>query len=228
MAERYPPYDTVPVGWLVPPDRQPDYLERPSSPVGDPLILTEFLIDRHVCEGRGDRVAIHVADDGSRYTYADLSRDSAELADGLRELDIRPGDRVAVSSPNRPEALVASLAAWRLGAIAALTPAAARQDELRFFLKDTKAKVIVVANSGPCIGELDAVDRGHPLGRARDLLPGRSGHRAPVVGGAHRRPAGHRRPGTASERMPSPASRSWSWRTSAIPRRCSAQSASTR
>jgi 2-aminobenzoate-CoA ligase len=159
MADLYPSYDTVPARWLVPPDDQPDYLEHPGSAVGDTVNLTDLLVDRHVREGRGDRVAIHLADDGSRHTYADLSRASAQLAHALQELGVRPGDRVAVRSPNRPEALIAFLAAWRLGAISVLTPAAARRDELRFFLEDTLAKVVVVANTGACMSELEAVDR---------------------------------------------------------------------
>src|SRR6478672_5084611 len=136
MKDLYPSYASVPAGWLVPPDEQPEYLERPDSAVWDTLNLTEALVDRHVREGRGDRVTIHLADDGSRYTYADLSRASAQLAHALQELGVGPGDRVAVRSPNRPQALIAFLAAWRLGAISVLTPAAARRDELRFFLND--------------------------------------------------------------------------------------------
>ena len=55
--------------------------------------------------------------------------------------------------------MIAFLAAWRLGAISVLTPAAARRDELRFFLNDTRAKVLVVANQGACMSELEAIDR---------------------------------------------------------------------
>jgi 2-aminobenzoate-CoA ligase len=159
MADQYPSYPTLPAGWLVSPDAQPDYVESPDRAIGNTLNLTDLLIDRHVREGRADRVAVLLADDGSRYTYADLSSASARLAHALRDLGVGPGDRVAVRSPNRPEALIAFLAAWRLGAICVLTPAAARRDELRFFLNDTLAKVLVVANTGTCMSDLQAVDR---------------------------------------------------------------------
>ncbi|SOC48554.1 2-aminobenzoate-CoA ligase [Blastococcus aggregatus] len=159
MKDIYPAYSSVPAGWLVPVEDQPDYPERPDSAVGGTLNLTEALVDRHVREGRGDRVAIHLADDGSLYTYADLSRASARLAHALQELGVGPGDRVAVRTPNRPEALIAFLAAWRLGAISVLVPAAARRDELRFFLNDTLVKVLVVANTSASLDELDALGR---------------------------------------------------------------------
>ncbi|WP_219413752.1 acyl-CoA synthetase [Pseudonocardia nigra] len=160
MKDVYPRYDNIPDGWLVAPDEQPEYLETPlSSSVGPALDLTDALLDRHVREGRGDHVALSLADDGSRYTYADLARASSQLAHALRRLGVGPGDRVAVRSPNRPEALIAFLAAWRLGAISVLTPPQARREEIRFFLQDTRAKVVVVARKDPYLSGLDAVDR---------------------------------------------------------------------
>jgi 2-aminobenzoate-CoA ligase len=159
MKDRYPEYDSIPPEWLVAADAQPDYLESRLLETGDRLDLTDFLIDRHVRDGRGDRVAVHLADDGTRYTYRQLSAASARLAHALCDLGVRLGDRVAVRSPNRPEALIGFLAAWRLGAVPVLTPALARRDELRFFLEDTRAKVLLVANRGDCIGELQALDR---------------------------------------------------------------------
>lgn len=159
MRDLYPKYDSIPAGWLVPPEAQPEYRESGLAALGDTLDLTHFLVDRHVRDGRGDRAAMHVADDGTSYTYAQLGPASARLAHALRGLGVRPGDRVAVRFPNRPEALIAFLAAWRLGAIAVLTPAAARRDELRFFLEDTRAKILVVANKGSCIEELQAIHR---------------------------------------------------------------------
>jgi 2-aminobenzoate-CoA ligase len=66
---------------------------------------------------------------------------------------------VAIRSTNRPEATIAYLAAWRIGAIVVLVPAAVRSAELAFFLNDTLAKVLVVANGGPCIEEFLALER---------------------------------------------------------------------
>jgi len=50
-------------------------------------------------------------------TWADLRRDVARVAAGLRQLGVRPGDRVAAIVPNIPEAVVALLATASLGAI---------------------------------------------------------------------------------------------------------------
>jgi acetoacetyl-CoA synthetase len=50
-------------------------------------------------------------------TYADLARQVAAIAQALRRLGVRRGDRVVAYMPNIPEALVAFLAAASLGAI---------------------------------------------------------------------------------------------------------------
>ncbi|MFP5317110.1 MAG: acetoacetate--CoA ligase [Acidimicrobiia bacterium] len=50
-------------------------------------------------------------------TSGELRRRVAEVAAGLRELGVGPGDRVAAYAPNLPETLVAFLAAASLGAV---------------------------------------------------------------------------------------------------------------
>src|SRR5207245_1524891 len=49
--------------------------------------------------------------------WADLERQVASVAAGLRRLGVRVGDRVAAYLPNVPETLVAFLASASLGAI---------------------------------------------------------------------------------------------------------------
>jgi acetoacetyl-CoA synthetase len=50
-------------------------------------------------------------------TWGELSAQVALLAGGLRELGVRPGDRVAAYMPNIPETLIAFLAVVSLGAV---------------------------------------------------------------------------------------------------------------
>lgn len=51
------------------------------------------------------------------FTYFDLARLAGRLANVLRRLGIGRGDRVAALMPRVPEAYVASLAVWKLGAV---------------------------------------------------------------------------------------------------------------
>jgi acetoacetyl-CoA synthetase len=52
-----------------------------------------------------------------RYTYAELAREVARVAKGLRALGVRRGDRVAALLPNVPEAVIGLLATASIGAI---------------------------------------------------------------------------------------------------------------
>ncbi|MGM0663391.1 MAG: acetoacetate--CoA ligase [Thermodesulfobacteriota bacterium] len=68
---------------------------------------------------RDDRVALIFRGEdreNRRLTYAELYDEVARVARSLRELDIRPGDRVAGFMPNMPETIVAMLAATSIGA----------------------------------------------------------------------------------------------------------------
>ncbi|MCX7058949.1 MAG: AMP-binding protein, partial [Proteobacteria bacterium] len=66
----------------------------------------------------GDRPALSAAIPGGAgpaCSYAELERASGALTAGLHGLGLRSGDAVAIWLPNRPEWLVAHLAATRLG-----------------------------------------------------------------------------------------------------------------
>lgn len=68
---------------------------------------------------RDDRTALIFRGEdreGRRLSYAELYDEVAMVARALRDLDIRPGDRVAGFMPNMPETIVAMLAATSLGA----------------------------------------------------------------------------------------------------------------
>ena len=70
--------------------------------------------------GAGERTAI-IGESQSRgrsdLTFADLRRDVACLAAGLRRLGVGEGDRVAAYLPNVPEAVIAFLATASIGAV---------------------------------------------------------------------------------------------------------------
>jgi acetoacetyl-CoA synthetase len=69
---------------------------------------------------RDDKVAfISRSETGvsSRPTYSDLYRKVGRVADSLREMGVRPGDRVSGYLPNIPEAAIAMLAATSIGAV---------------------------------------------------------------------------------------------------------------
>ena len=62
-------------------------------------------------------VFVNERDERRSMTRDELRREVARVAAGLRDLGLRPGDRVAGFLPNVPEAVVAMLAATSLGAV---------------------------------------------------------------------------------------------------------------
>jgi len=90
--------------------------------------------------------------DGSRWTFADLDADVARAAAGLSALGVAAGDRVTVYAGSIPEQVLTFLAVARLGGINAPVNAQWLEEEARWVLQDSGAKVLVVS--------LDSLERG--------------------------------------------------------------------
>ncbi|WP_410767455.1 acyl-CoA synthetase [Haloferax sp. DFSO60] len=104
-------------------------------------VATE-LVDQHVSEGRGDNVAICFEDE--EVTYAELQEQVNRLGNGLLEQGVEPGDRVVVRFTNRPEAIVACLAAQKIGAVALPSMKLLRAAELVHIINNAEASTVVV------------------------------------------------------------------------------------
>ena len=100
------------------------------------------LVDRHVADGRGENVAIRFEDE--RITYADLQGRVDRLGNALIDLGVRPGDRVLVRFPNRPEAIVSCLAAQKIGAVALPSMKLLRAKELTHIANDAEVSLAIV------------------------------------------------------------------------------------
>ena len=66
----------------------------------EPFNACTYLIDRHVAEGRGERVA--VTGPAGTLSYAGLLALVENLAAGLRELGVRPEERVVMAASDSP------------------------------------------------------------------------------------------------------------------------------
>ena len=80
---------------------------------------------------------------GARLTYRDLRDSVSAAADYLVQLGVGRDDRVALVFPNSVEAIVLFLAASAVGTAAPLN-AAYKEEEFRFYLQDTGARVLAV------------------------------------------------------------------------------------
>ena len=85
--------------------------------------------------------------DESTLTYGDLRERTRAFASGLSDLGVSSGDTVAVWLGNRPEWILAQLAASYLGATVVAVNTRYRRHELEYMLSDSGAKVVVTEDS---------------------------------------------------------------------------------
>ena len=83
------------------------------------------------------------ADNGERYCYADLERETARLACYLTGLGVARGERVAVQVEKSPQALFLYLACLRAGLVYLPLNSAYQEGEVTYFLENAAPKVVV-------------------------------------------------------------------------------------
>ncbi|MEN9324837.1 MAG: hypothetical protein RL414_591 [Actinomycetota bacterium] len=119
--------------------------------LGGKLNASYNCLDRHVIEGRGDRVAYYFEGepgDTRTITYAQMLHDVKKAANALTELGVKAGDRVAIYMPMIPEAAVAMLACARIGAAHSVVFGGFSADSLLARIQDADATLVITADGG--------------------------------------------------------------------------------
>jgi len=128
--------------------------------VGGKLNASYNCLDRHVIEGRGDRVAFIFEGepgDSRTYTYAQLLVEVKKTANALIELGVKSGDRIAIYLPMIPEAAIAMLACARIGAPHSVVFGGFSADALLSRIQDADAKIVITADGGYRKGSANAL-----------------------------------------------------------------------
>jgi acetyl-CoA synthetase len=119
--------------------------------VGGKINASFNALDRHVIEGRGDRVAFHFEGepgDTRTITYAQLLTEVKKTANALIELGIQAKDRVAIYMPMIPEAAIAMLACARIGAAHSVVFGGFSADALLSRIQDADARLVITTDGG--------------------------------------------------------------------------------
>ena len=119
--------------------------------VGGTLNASYNALDRHVLEGRGNRIAFYFEGepgDTRTITYAEMLQEVKKAANALTSLGIKDGDRVAIYMPMIPEAVVAMLACARIGATHSVVFGGFSADSLLARIQDAEAKLVITADGG--------------------------------------------------------------------------------
>jgi 2-aminobenzoate-CoA ligase len=123
--------DTFARDHLPPPEALPEILlDQPFLQFPTQLNCATELLDRHVAEGRGDRLCIQAP--GLRWSYAELQAQANRIANVLvRDMGLVPGNRVLLRAPNSPMLAACWFAVVKAGGIAVGSMPLLRAKELK-------------------------------------------------------------------------------------------------
>jgi acetyl-CoA synthetase len=108
-------------------------------------------LDRHLASANRNKAALiweGEPGEARTWTYQQLHREVCKLANGLKELGVKKGDRVAIYLPMVPEAIASMLACARIGAVHTVVFAGFSSEALRDRIQDCEASVLITADGG--------------------------------------------------------------------------------
>jgi len=118
--------------------------------IGGTTNLSYNCLDRHLA-AHGDKTALIFEGepgDQRRLSYREMHAEVCKLANGLKSLGIKKGDRVGIYLPMIPEAAIAMLACARIGAVHSVVFGGFSAEALRERMNDAGAKVVITSDGG--------------------------------------------------------------------------------
>jgi benzoate-CoA ligase family protein len=119
--------------------------------LGAPILLPDqfnaatYFIDRHLQEGRGEKIAIEAP--GIRVTYRQLCEGVNRFANGLRTLGVRIEERVFLLLLDGPEFAISFFGAIKIGAVPVPVNTLLKPADYQYLLNNTRARVAVISES---------------------------------------------------------------------------------
>ncbi|MCU1381678.1 MAG: benzoate-CoA ligase family [Acidobacteria bacterium] len=119
---------------------------------------TTWFVDRNVADGRGRHVAIECGE--ARITYDEVQRHVNRCGSALRDIGVRPEDRVLLLLPDGPEFVYSFFGAIKIGAVPVPLNTLWKPADYQFVIRDSRAAVLIVAGSLlPAIEAIPSADR---------------------------------------------------------------------
>lgn len=118
--------------------------------VGGQTNIVTNAIDRHMDGPRKNKLALlWQSEDGKEtrtFSYFSLNRAVTKMANVLKALGVRKGDRVTIYLPRIPEVFFAMLACAKIGAVHSVIFAGFSADALTTRIDDSESKVVITAD----------------------------------------------------------------------------------
>ncbi len=119
---------------------------------GAKLNIIENCIDRHLPHKANDIAFIWEPNDEKKpprkITYAELHDEVCRLANALKQIGIKKGDRICIYLPMVPEAIFSMLACARIGAIHSVVFAGFSANSLAGRIQDCESNLVITSDGG--------------------------------------------------------------------------------
>ena len=122
-------------------------------PLPDEFNAASYFVDRHITEGRGDKVAIECED--RRVTYRELFQSVNQVGNALKKLDVRAEERIFLLLHDTPEFAASFFGAIKIGAVPVPVNTLLKPSDYEFLLNDSRARVAIV--SAPLFPLVEAI-----------------------------------------------------------------------
>jgi len=118
--------------------------------VGGKLNVCYNCIDRHVKAGKGEKVALiweaDEPDNVRTFTYNELLKEVSKVANGIKKLGLKKGDRVTIWLPMIPELAIIMLACARLGIIHSIVFGGFSKEAVKDRIKDSDSRLLFTSD----------------------------------------------------------------------------------
>lgn len=114
-------------------------------PLPEEFNAAAYFIDRHIAEGRGQKIAIEC--DGRRVTYQQLYDRVNRVGNSLKKLGVRAEERVLLLLLDTPEFALSFFGAIKIGAVPVPVNTLLKPADYEFLLNNSRARVAIVSES---------------------------------------------------------------------------------
>jgi len=118
---------------------------------GAPILLPDqfnaatYFIDRHIPEGRGEKIAIEAGE--TRISYRQLQESVNRFGNALRQLGVRIEERVFLLLLDTPEFAISFFGAIKIGAVPVPVNTLLKTSDYHYILNNSRARVAVVSEA---------------------------------------------------------------------------------
>src|SRR6201984_957862 len=121
----------------------------------DEFNAASYFVDRHIKDGRADKVAIECGE--VHVTYRQLFERVNQVGNGLRKLGVRIEERVLLLLLDSPEFAVSFFGAIKIGAVPVPVNTLLKPVDYKYLLNNCRARIAIV--SGQLLPLIEAIPR---------------------------------------------------------------------